>query len=58
MAVSQQLLIDIGEGLSLMIGLPTIASWKNKNRPKRAKPGTIGFNAQTNNSTEINQNMQ
>lgn len=46
---SQQLIVDIGEGLSLMIGLPTIASWKNKDRPKKAKPGTFGFNVQTNN---------
>lgn len=49
MPASQQLLLDIGEGLSLMIGLPTVASWKSDNRPKKAKPGTFGFNTQTNN---------
>lgn len=45
---SQQLLVDIGEGLSLMIGLPTIASWETRDRPKKVKRGTLGFNAQTN----------
>jgi hypothetical protein len=49
MAVNQQLLIDIGDGLSLMVGLPTIATWKNNNRPKTARIGTIGFNTQTKN---------
>ena len=47
MAKNQPLLIDIGQGLSLMIGLPTIASWQTKNRPKHAKRGTFGFNLDT-----------
>lgn len=41
------LLIDIGQGLSMLIGLPTIASWETKSRPKEVKSGTIGFNSQT-----------
>lgn len=45
---SQQLLVDIGEGLSIMIGLPTIASWETRDRPKKVKTGTLGFNIQTN----------
>lgn len=43
------LLVDIGEGLSLMIGLSPIARWKTIERPKNAKSGTFGFNTQTNN---------
>lgn len=43
------LLIDIAQGLSLMIGLPTITSWDTSGRPKKAKRGTFGFNFQTNN---------
>lgn len=42
------LLIDIGGGLSIMTGLPTIGSWKTKDRPGNAKQGTFGFNTQTN----------
>ena len=42
-------LIDIGQGLSIRIGLPTISSWKTRERPKKAKQGTIGFNFQTSN---------
>jgi hypothetical protein len=49
MPSNQQLMIDIGEGLSLMLGLPTIATWNSQNRPKKAKAGTFGFNSQTNN---------
>lgn len=48
MPASKQILLDIGEGLSLMIGLPSIATWDNKTRPKNAKNGTFGFNTQTN----------
>lgn len=39
--------MDIGQGLSLMIGLPRISSWNTQERPKKAKRGTIGFNTQT-----------
>ena len=49
MAKNAPLLIDIGQGLSLMIGLPTIASWDTAGRPKKARRGTFGFNFQTNN---------
>lgn len=47
-AKNYPLLMDIGEGLSLMIGLPTIATWESGTRPKDAKEGTFGFNSQTN----------
>ena len=40
-------LLEIGQGLSIMMGLPTISSWKSKKRPKKAKAGTIGYNTQT-----------
>ena len=46
---NRRLLIDIGQGLSLMIGLPTITAWKTSDRPKKATPGTFGFNLQTKN---------
>jgi hypothetical protein len=49
MPSSSPLLIDIGQGLYRMIGLPLIASWTTKERPKKAKTGTFGFNLQTNN---------
>lgn len=42
-------MIDIGQGLSIMLGLPTIVAWKTESRPKEAKRGTIGFNSQTGN---------
>lgn len=42
------LFVEIGHGLSLMLGLPTIASWKISDRPKDPKPGTFGYNTDTN----------
>jgi len=42
------LLIDIGQGLSMMLGLPRINIWKTPERPKVPKTGTFGFNTQTN----------
>ena len=48
MPKNSPLLIEIGQGLSIRIGLPTIASWKTAGRPKKAKKGTFGFNFQTN----------
>lgn len=47
MGSSNPLLIDIGQGLSIMIGLPTIASWDTSERPEKAKRGTFGFNIKT-----------
>ena len=44
---TKPLFVNIGQGLSLMIGLPTISSWNTKNRPKKPKTGTFGFNMQT-----------
>ncbi|MCR4324767.1 MAG: hypothetical protein NUV69_03720 [Candidatus Curtissbacteria bacterium] len=48
MARSKPLLIEIGQGLSLMLGLPTITSWNTQSRPKNPKSGTFGFNLETN----------
>ena len=47
MAKNTQLLVDIGQGLSLMIGLPRIATWETGNRPQKPRQGTIGFNSKT-----------
>lgn len=47
MAKNQPILIDIGQGLSLSIGLPTIATWKTSERPKNPRRGTLGFNTDT-----------
>lgn len=47
MAKSHPILIDIGQGLSLMVGLPTVSSWGASERPKNAKKGTLGFNTDT-----------
>lgn len=49
MAENHPIMLEIGSGLSLMLGLPTIVSWDSKGRPTNAKRGTIGFNTQTNN---------
>jgi len=40
-------LLDIGQGLSLMLGMPSIYTWKTRERPKDAKRGMIGFNTET-----------
>lgn len=48
MARNNPILIEIGQGLSLMIGLPTIASWDTKSRPENPNAGTFGLNTQTN----------
>lgn len=48
MSKTRQLFIDAGQGLSIMVGLPTIPSWDMASRPKNPKKGTLGFNAQTN----------
>lgn len=48
MAKNSPFYIDLGNGLFTMIGLPAIPIWKTTNRPKKAKPGTFGFNSQTN----------
>ena len=47
MSINSPTYIEIGQGLSLMIGLPTISQWTNQKRPKNAKKGTFGFNADT-----------
>lgn len=47
MAKNSQLLVDVGQGMTLALGLPTIATWETKSRPQDAKRGTIGFNIET-----------
>lgn len=47
MPKNSQLLLEIGQGLSIMIGMPTIPSWNTKARPKNAKRGTFGYNTDT-----------
>lgn len=47
MGKNSQFLINIGQGLSIMVGLPRINSWNTKSRPKKPKMGTFGFNSQT-----------
>ena len=49
MPKNSQVLVDIGQGLFLMLGFPRIATWKTEDRPKKVKIGTFGFNIQTNN---------
>lgn len=48
MSKNAPLLVDIGQGLSIMAGLPTIAYWDTAGRPKNPRLGTFGFNFQTN----------
>jgi hypothetical protein len=47
MAKNSPVLINIGQGMSIMAGLPTISFWDELQRPKNPKPGTIGFNTST-----------
>ena len=49
MSKKSPLLVDIGQGLSILAGLPTIESWDSGSRPKEPKKGTFGYNSQTNN---------
>lgn len=39
----------IGQGASSMISQQRIPSWNTAGRPTKAKPGTFGYNFQTNN---------
>ncbi len=48
MPKNSPLFIDIGLGLSMMVGLPKIPTWDTKNRPKKPGKGTLGFNTDTN----------
>lgn len=45
---SQTIFLDIGNGLSVLVGQPTISRWKTSERPKKARKGSIGFNTETN----------
>lgn len=47
MQQNKSLSLNLGQGLSLMIGLTTLVSWDTATRPKKAKAGTIGFNNET-----------
>ncbi len=49
MPKNSQVLVDIGQGLFLMLGFPRIATWKTEDRPTKVKAGTFGFNTQTSN---------
>ena len=47
MPKNSPLIVDIGQGLSLMVGMPNISSWTNMDRPKNARRGILGFNSET-----------
>ena len=47
MARNSPLFVNIGQGLSMMVGLPLLNTWETKSRPKKPKKGTFGFNTQT-----------
>ncbi len=47
MAQGHPILLEIGQGLSIMLGLPTLNSWSTSQRPKQAKRGIFGFNEET-----------
>ena len=40
--------IDIGQGLSVGPGMPTISDWNTSGRPKKPQRGAFGFNSDTN----------
>ncbi len=42
------ILIDVGQGISLLTGLLRLNYWVTPNRPKNPRRGTFGFNSQTN----------
>jgi len=44
---SSTVYMNIGPGLYMMLGLPTITFWTTNDRPKNAVKGIIGFNQQT-----------
>ena len=46
MPKNSPLFIDIGPGLSMMVGLPKISTWDKKSRPKKPEKGTLGFNSE------------
>ncbi len=43
------LFMEIGNGLSTIVGQQKIPSWNNAGRPANPAPGTFGFNFETNN---------
>lgn len=47
MAKNSPIFVNIGQGMSMMIGLPTLTTWETASRPKNPKKGTFGFNTQT-----------
>jgi hypothetical protein len=48
MVNNHSILMNVGQGLSLMLGLPRISYWETPRRPKKPKRGMLGFNLQTN----------
>ena len=47
MPKNSPLIVNIGQGLSMMIGLPLLNTWETASRPKNPQKGTFGFNTQT-----------
>lgn len=47
MKKNSPLFVNIGQGLSMMIGLPVLTTWETATRPKKPKKGAFGFNTQT-----------
>jgi len=48
MAKDTPILIEVGQGLSLPLGRPTISCWVTTSRPKKPMKRTFGLNTQTN----------
>lgn len=48
MTLAQPIYVEIGKGLYRMVGIPAISTWDNKTRPKKLRPGILGFNSETN----------
>lgn len=49
MKYNSPLLVNIGQDLFLLLGLPRLPTWKTAERPKKPEQGTFGFNSQTRN---------
>ena len=48
MSKNSPIFLDVGQGLSVLVGMPTIAYWTTSGRPKKPQKGTLGFNSNTN----------
>ncbi len=47
MPKNSSLLIDIGQGIMMTLGFPTLILWNTDSRPKNPRRGTFGFNTET-----------